>query len=375
MQPSRVMRLLLFAALLVHGAIHVLGFLKAFGLAALPQLTVPIPPARGVLWLGAALAFLAGAVGVVVRPRWWWAPTAAGVVLSTIVVAASWSDAKAGAVANVVFAVAAVIGFAIDGPASQRARFEHDVAALTTASDAPAVRVVTDADLAPLPAPVQRYLRAAGVVGHPRVASFHLRMHGRIRSGPHAPWMPIVAEQVNTIAPPARLFYLDARMYGLPVTGLHRYVDGAAGMDVRLLGLLRVAHDEGAAMTRAETVTLCNDLCLFAPAALVEPVFTWTPQSDREARLRFTAGAHTIDATLLFGADGRLADFVSDDRGHAPLEGPSTAGQRWSTPIAAYRRFGPFTLTGQGEARWQAASGAWPYITLDIDDVAYGVAR
>ena len=79
--------------------------------------------------------------------------------------------------------------------------------------------------------------------------------------------------------------------------------------------------------------------------------------------------------TLLFGADGRLSDFLSDDRGHAPAEGPSTAGQRWSTPIATYRRFGPFTLIGRGEARWQAPSGGYPYISLDVDDVAYGVAR
>ena len=370
------MRLVLAGALLVHGAIHLLGFLKAFGFAALPQLTVPIPPGRGLLWLTAALAFGAAAVGVVIRPRWWWAPAALGLVVSTVVVAASWTDAKAGAIANVVIAVAALVGFALDGPRSQRARFEHDVSALVPPpGEAPAVRVVTDEALALLPAPVQRYLRAAGVVGHPRVTSFRLRFHGRIRSGPDAPWMPIVAEQVNTISPPARLFYLDARMFGLPVTGLHRYVDGAAAMDVRLLGLLRVAHDDGAAMTRAETVTLCNDLCLFAPAALVEPAFTWTPVSDREARLSFTAGAQTIAATLLFGADGRLSDFLSDDRGHAPAEGPSTAGQRWSTPIATYRRFGPFTLIGRGEARWQAPSGGYPYISLDVDDVAYGVAR
>lgn len=370
-----MMRLVLAGALVVHGLIHVLGFLKAFGVAALPQLTVPIPPARGVLWLVAALAFTTAAIAVVSRPRWWWLPAAIGVVVSTLVVAASWTDAKVGAVANVVFAVAAIVGFAIDGPTSQRARFEHDVAALAADAAVPTVRVVTDGDLAPLPAPVQRYLRAVGVVGHPRVTSFRLRLHGRIRSAPDAPWMPIVAEQVNTIAPPARLFYLDARMFGLPVTGLHRYLDGQAAMDVRLLGLVPVAHDDGAAMTHAETVTFCNDLCLFAPAALIEPAFAWTPLSDREARVRFTMGTQAIDATLTFGADGRLADFVSDDRGHAAVEGPSTAGLRWSTPITAYRRFGPFTLIGQGEGRWHAPSGAWPYITLDVDDVSYGVAR
>lgn len=367
------MRLLLAAVLALHGAIHLMGFAKAFGYAALPHLKLPISPALGVVWLLAAVAFLTASLAVVGRPRWWWAPATAGVALSMVAIVPSWGDAKAGAVANAVILVAAAIAFFVDGPLSQRAQYDRDVERLVVTAASPAVRVVTDADLAPLPPPVQRYLRLSGVLGQPRVTSFRVRMHGRIRSGPQAPWMPIVAEQVNTVSPPARLYYLDATMRGLPVTGLHRYVGGAATMLVRLLGMAPVARDAGEAMTQAETVTLCNDICLFAPAALIEPAFTWTPVDDRQARVRFTAGAHHIDATILFGADGRLADFWSDDRGRVQQDGTSTDGQRWSTPISAYRRFGPYTLVAHGDARWHPVSGGYPYITLDIDDVAYGV--
>jgi hypothetical protein len=49
------------------------------------------------------------------------------------------------------------------------------------------VSTVTDAEVAHLPAPVARYLRAAGVVGNPRVQNFRVRMRGRIRADrPHA---------------------------------------------------------------------------------------------------------------------------------------------------------------------------------------------
>jgi hypothetical protein len=47
--------------LVVHGLIHLLGFAKAFGLAALPQLRQPISPFLGVLWLIGALLFFAAA--------------------------------------------------------------------------------------------------------------------------------------------------------------------------------------------------------------------------------------------------------------------------------------------------------------------------
>lgn len=367
------MRLAFALFLVLHGAIHLMGFAKAFGYAELAQLRTPITPALGAVWGAAALAFVVAAITVVSSPRWWWAPAVIGVVLSTIAVVPSWGDAKAGAIANVVVLAVAAGGFFVDGPWSQRAAYARDVARLAVTGDPPAVRVVTDADLAGLPAPVQRYLRVAGVVGHPRVESFRVRMHGRIRSGPEAGWMPLVAEQVNTVTPPARLFYLDARMFGLPVTGYHRFADGAASMRVKAVGLVPVADDGGAAMTRAETVTFFNDLCVMAPAALVDPAIGWTAVDDRHARARFTAGAHTIEAELTFGADGRLVDFWSDDRGRPAADGAGTQGQRWSTPITAYRRFGDLTLIGHGEARWHPASGPYAYIELDIDDIATNV--
>lgn len=369
------MRFALIAFLLLHGVIHLLGVAKAFGLAALPQLKVPIGPGLGVVWGLAALGFVAAAACLVAAPRWWWAPALAALAASMVAIVPSWSDAWAGAVANVALLALAVPAAFINGPISQRAEYERDVAALTVAGARGAIRVVTDADLAPLPSPVQRYLRVSGVVGHPHVTSFRARMRGRIRSGPEAAWMPIVAEQVNTLDPPARLFYLDAAMMGLPVTGYHRYLDGAASMLVKLAGLVPVARSDGPAMTRGETVTLLNDLCLLAPAALVSPSLVWTAVDDREARVRFTAGAVTVAATVLFGADGRIADFWSDDRGRVEADGTVTTGERWSTPIAEYRRFGPFTLAARGDARWHAPSGTYAYIELDFDDITYDVVR
>lgn len=369
------MRIALFVVLVLHGIIHLLGLAKAFGLAALPQLRTPIGPALGVLWGLAALGFLAAAVCLAAAPRWWWAPALAAVAASIVAIVPSWSDAWAGALANLLLAAVAVPALFVSGPASQRTQYDRDVAALAVGGAPAPVRVVTDTDLAALPVPVRRYLLASGVVGHPHVTSFRVRMHGRIRSGPDAAWMPITAEQVNTVDPPARLFYLDARMMGLPVTGYHRYVDGAASMLVKLLGLVPVARDTGAEMTRAETVTLLNDLCLLAPATLIAPALAWTPVDDRQARVRLTAGATTVEATVLFGADGRIANFWSDERGRLQADGTSTAGQRWSTPVTEYRRFGPFTLIGRGEARWHPAGGPYPYIELEMDDFAYNVVR
>ena len=58
-------RIVLAAIVVVHGLIHLMGFAKAFGLAALPALTQPISRSMGVVWLSAALLTAATGVALV----------------------------------------------------------------------------------------------------------------------------------------------------------------------------------------------------------------------------------------------------------------------------------------------------------------------
>jgi len=95
--------------MVVHALIHLMGFAKAFGLAQIAQLKQPISPPLGVLWLLAALGFLAGAILLFVEPRWWWAPAAAALVLSQAVILTDWSEARVGTVANLVVLVPVVV--------------------------------------------------------------------------------------------------------------------------------------------------------------------------------------------------------------------------------------------------------------------------
>jgi Family of unknown function (DUF6544) len=163
--------------LVVHGLIHVLGFAKAFGLADLPQLTQPISPFLGAVWLLAALLFLAAAAALFVWPRGWWAIGACGIVISMFIIVPSWTDAKFGTFGNLAL-IGVVFGFLAQGPISLRAAYDRDVDR-ALARLAPA-EPISDVDLAHLPAPVQRYLQGVGVVGQPRVRNYRVRMHGGI---------------------------------------------------------------------------------------------------------------------------------------------------------------------------------------------------
>lgn len=372
---------LAFAAFLVfHGLIHIMGFARAFGYAALPGLTVPISPAMGVAWQVAACLFVAAAIAIYACPRVWWIVAALAVAVSTVVILPSWVDARAGAVANIVVCVGIVFGALTYGPTSLRAAYDRDVAAALGAVPADA-RAITDADLEALPGPVQRYLRTAGVVGQPRVRTMVARMHGRIRSAPEAPWMPFVAEQHNTFGPvPARLFYLTATRAMLPIQGYHRFMGAPASMVIKAAAVLPLVNVAGDEMTTSETVTLLNDLAIMAPGALVDPRITWEPEpvaSDDATRTTVRAYlthlGRRITADLVFAADGALVDFVSEDRAAASADGATMTRRRWSTPVGTVRAFGAMRLASVGEARWHEAGRSWAYLELTIDDVAYNV--
>jgi len=349
-----------------------MGPAKAFGLAELPSLR-PISPAMGIAWLVAAVLFLTAGVCLFAWPRGWWAIALAAAVISQGAIVSSWAAAKFGTALNLLVLVGVVFGLAVEGPVSLRAQFEQQVDAglARTAAAEP----VTEADLAPLPAAVQRYLRGAGVVGQLRPQNIHVRMHGRIRSGPNAPWMPFTAEQFSFFDQPTRLFYMELSEGAWAVQGLHRYVGTVADMRVKVAGLVPVADAGGEAMTVSETVTMFNDMAILAPATLTDPAIKWAANEDGSAWASFENAALTVHATLEFNEADELVNFSSDDRSQLSADGKTMRRMRWSTPIAAPRAFGRLKLSGGGEARWHEAAGEYAYIEITFDEVQVNVRQ
>lgn len=363
------MRWALAAMMVLHGAIHLLGAAKGFGLVELPQLAAISRP-QGVAWLLAGLAMLAAAF---LPLRWFWVVGFVAVALSQAVLFGAWHDAKFGTVANVLVLAGVVYAFAAEGPFGLRAEYREAVR--SELSRARVGGVVTEAELAPLPPPVQRYLRAVDAVGQPKVNNFKLTWKGRIRGGPTEPWMTFDAEQHNFYgALPSRLFLMDAVMKGLPVDVFHRFEGEAATFRVRVLSLVQLVFAKGPEMNRSETVTIFNDLCFFAPAALIDPAIQWEPLDEHHVRARYTRGPHTISAELVFNDAGELVDFVSDDRSMASSDGKTFTPLRWTTPVRDYRTYGLHRVASRGEARWETPDGGFVYGEFEVVGLEYDVA-
>ncbi len=221
-------------------------------------------------------------------------------------------------------------------------------------------RLLTEADIAHLPPPVRRYIALTGAIGRPVVTEIKLEFEATMFDAPGAPGMSGPVVQYERFDLPRRLFLMTTRMKGLPVAVLHDFNTDHATMRVRLAGLVNVVDAGGPAMTRTETVTILNDLCLFAPSRLIDPRLTWTPIDSTRANVAFALGRNTVAAELVFNEAGELIDFISEDRGMLQKDG-TLRMLRWTTPMTSYRKFGGWHLAGEGDAIWHLPEGPFTY--------------
>jgi len=219
---------------------------------------------------------------------------------------------------------------------------------------------VTEADLAGLPAPAQRYLRAMGVVGRPRDWSFLVRMSGRFRRRGQG-WMPCDAWQYNANHPITRAFHMriDAA-HVVPMVGRDTYLDGHGAMHGKVFGVIPVVDGSGPEFDLGELVTYLNDALVLAPSMLLGEAVVWEAVDDQSFAVALTDRGKTVRAQVLVGADGLMQDLSTDDRWY---DGPDGLVQaRWRTPFQSWTDLDGRPWLTSAQAVWDLPDGPLPYI-------------
>ena len=253
-----------------------------------------------------------------------------------------------------------------------RARYDRVVTAEFAAQPMTAgPALLTAVDLAGLPDPVRRYITRSGAVGRPRPQNMRVVMDANMYRKPGQAPMRARSVQYSFFGRPARLFLMDARMFGLPVRALHVYRREQATFTVRVASTLNMVDQRGDQISAAETVTVLNDLCLMAPGALADARLAWSRVDERSAAVTFTNGPHVVTATLLFNDRDELVDFWSDDRPD------SSAGHftpmRWSTPVTEYRDADGRHVLHRGSAVYHRPDGPFTYGEFTMRSIHYDV--
>lgn len=102
--------------LIVHGLIHLLGFVKAYDLAPVEQLTGEISKTIGLIWLLVSILFLVTVFLYFSQNNVWWIVGLVAVIISQVLIILAWSDAKAGTIANIIIAIRIIMAIAEQFP-------------------------------------------------------------------------------------------------------------------------------------------------------------------------------------------------------------------------------------------------------------------
>jgi len=228
--------------------------------------------------------------------------------------------------------------------------------------------VVTEADIADLPDPVQKWLRHSQIIGNEKVFAVRLKQEGVFRTKPGGNWMPFAATEYYTVAPPAFIWYTTMKAAPLfSITGRDMYADGKGNMLIKVLSLFTVADAIGPAMDQGTLIRFLNEIMWFPSAALSDYI-QWKSIDANSAEATMSYRGVTASAVFYFSESGELTNMMADrymDTGGKFLL------EKWATPIAEYGEFHGIRIPQKGEGVWQLEPGDFSYVRITVTEIDY----
>jgi len=367
------MRIAIAILLAIHGFIHFLGFLKAWKLVEVSQLTGatlfelpdPLPRVVGLIWLGVCLAFIGAASKVLFRYGQWWLVAGVGILVSQILVIYAWPDAKAGTLINIVLFIPVVIawadaGFQKDADEQVRALF-----ARATSDDS---RLITPDSLDPLPPPVRRWLEEAGVVGKRIPRAVHLKQRGQMRLSPDKDEVGATAQQYFRVNDPEFIWRVRVQMmHVLPVAGRDSYIDGRGHMLIKLGSVVPVVDAADEKIDQGALLRFLGEIVWF-PAAALSPYIHWEPMDVTSAKATMTHGGVSGTAVFSFDDRGRFIGLTADRYFGG---GPDAKIERWRIAANEWKAMDGCLVPVRGEVRWELAEGDFTFYRWELTELEY----
>lgn len=229
--------------------------------------------------------------------------------------------------------------------------------------------ILSEDELSSLPEIVKKYIRYTGFAGKEKILNFRAEFKGGIRFKPEEEYMPLKSVQYNFMDIHSRLFYIVAKKSGIPAIGLHLYRDAKAIFKVKILGLFTVVDASGPKMDQGETVTVLNDMFFMAPGALIDKRIQWEEIDDLTVEAIFTNGNSKVSALLYFDKEGKLLNFLSNDR--FETNGKEYINNPWETPTSEYKNIDGYKIPSKAKLIYKRPEGDFCYGEFELVSMEY----
>lgn len=362
------MRFVFAFLIFVHGLIHLMGFLKAFEFASMPQLKQNISKARGWLWLFAAILLTLTAILYVFKKDWWIFIAFLAIIRSQVLILMTWKDAKFGTIPNVIILLIIISAY---GNYRFNKNVNYETQLLLEGVSVQNKSIITNENVQHLPDIVQKWMQQSGVLGKEKIVSAWLKQKGEMKTKPSGKWMPFEAEQHFDITNPG--FVWSTEVDYLPMTkmvGMDTYLNGEGDMLIKLAGFIPVVEEgKNEKINQAAMLRYMAEMVWFPSAALNE-YMTWETIDDATAKAIFTKNQNSVSGLYKFSPEGNFESFEAQR--YYGAENDATL-ETWHVQSKSFKEFSGIRVPNKCQVIWKLKEGDFNWLNFEITDLKYNV--
>jgi hypothetical protein len=357
-----MLKTILLVVSLFHALIHLLGFFKAFNIAPVNQLTLPISKASGTLWLLSSLLFICSTILYGFKIDWWWMIGFTAIITSQILIFIFWQDAKFGSIINIMVLVASVLAF---GEWNVNRSLQVELHKFLPAK-IESTQTITESDISHLPQPVQKWMKQSGVIGRMKPQTVHLFQSGQMKLSPKDKWMSFNAEQWVKLEQPGFIWSTKVGEGSvLQFSGRDEYDQGKGSMIIKLYSLFPIVNERSDEIDQGAAVRYLAEMVWY-PTVAMSDFIRWEAVSDVKAKATFIDHGLSVEGTFIFNEKGEVIGFES-----LRYHDQTKKFEKWKVVIdeTTYTSFEGFAVPTHATVTWVLPDGEFTWYEVQITNL------
>lgn len=355
---------------LLHGAIHLIGFVKGFKLVQIQSFSSEISVTSAIFWFVAFSLFTMSAIGFLLEKNFWLVFGALAVVISSVLIIITWSEAKFGMIANVIILVVVVVVVSLSS-LSMNKMITRETQKILSGIDSSASKVINDADVNELPDPVYKWIQNTGMIGKPAIQSAYIKQKALMKMKPdQMDWKPAEAEQYTVMDVPAFIWTVNMNIAPfIKIKGRDKFVDGKGEMLIKVNSLINVVNEKGERMDEGTIQRYLGELVWY-PSLALSPYISWETIDEFSAKANINYKGTTGSGTFYFDKKGDFIKFIA-----LRFKGNEADAKRypWVLTVDDYAVFEGIKVPSKMKAKWKLDEGDWTWLDLEITEINYNV--
>lgn len=354
--------------IIIHGAIHLMGFVKGFKFAENQNLSSDISKTAAIFWLLACVLFAISAIGFLLGKNFWLVFVIPALVISSVLIIGTWRDAKFGMIPNLIIVVVVTISFS---SSCMNKMIKRETQVILSAIPITESNFISDSDMKKLPAPVSKWLYHTGMAGKPVIQSAYIQQNALMRMKPEkTDWIPAKAEQYTVMDVPAFIWKVNMSMSPwIKIRGRDKFVEGKGEMLIKLNSLINIAKENGHRMDEGSLQRYLGELVWF-PSLALSPYITWEAIDSYSAKATMSYKGTRGNGTFYFNEEGDFIKFVAlRFKGNKE----DSKAYPWILTVDNYAVFEGIKVPSKMKATWKLEEEDWTWLDLEITSIQYNV--